>query len=236
VDPGPDFERWGLLHQARKARGWLELPDVIRSGSPTPRDPATRDVKTMVSAMGERDPEILAEIVDRCLAYSGPVRTMIDIGGAVGHLARAFSHCGVRATLLDRPEVIPLAREFLAEEGREIALLEGDFTAALPAERFDLVYFGNVYHIYGAATNARVTRGAYSIVSPGGTIAIQEYVWGRSARAAIFAVNMLQATEAGGVWSEAQFRHWLSDAGFANIEMFDLETSGTQLVLAKRPL
>ena len=47
---------------------------------------------------------------------------------------------------------------------------------------------------------------------------------------------MLQATEDGGVWSEAQFREWLSDAGFAKIEMFDLETAGTQLVLARRPL
>ncbi len=71
---------------------------------------------------------------------------------------------------------------------------------------------------------------------PGGIIAIQDYVWGRSPRAAIFAVNMLQATEAGGVWSEAQFRAWLGAAGFVNVELFDLETAGTHLVLAKRPL
>jgi SAM-dependent methyltransferase len=236
VDPGPRLERWGLLHQARKARGWLELPDVIQTGRPTPRDPANRDVKTMVSAMGERDPEILDEVVDRCLSYAGPVQSMVDVGGAVGHLARAFSRCGVRATLFDRPAVIPVAREYLGEEGRDIALLEGDFTEALPPGPYDLVYFGNVYHIYSPATNARVTREAYSIISPGGVIAIQDYVWGRSPRAAIFAVNMLQATDEGGVWSESQVREWLSDAGFARIELFDLETAGTQLVLATRPL
>ena len=236
VDPGPRLERWGLLHQARKARGWLELPYVIQTGRPTPRDPATRDLKTMVSAMGERDPEILDEIVELCLSYAGPIQSMVDVGGAVGHLARAFSRCGVRATLFDRPAVIPVAREFLGEEGRDIALLQGDFTEALPEGPFDLVYFGNVCHIYGPATNARVVREAYSIVSPGGVIAIQDYVWGRSPRAAIFAVNMLQATDEGGVWSDAQVREWLSDAGFAKIEMFDLETAGTQLVLAARPL
>ena len=236
VHAGPQQERWGLLHQARKARGWLELPEVIQTGRPTPRDPAKRDVKTMVSAMGERDPEILDEIVDRCLSYAGPIQSMVDIGGAVGHVARAFSRCGVRATLFDRPAVVPVAREYLGEEGRDIALLEGDFTEALPEGPFDLVYFGNVYHIYSPATNARVTREAYSSVPPGGVIAIQDYVWGRSPRAAIFAVNMLQATDEGGVWSEAQFREWLKDAGFAKIEMFDLETAGTQLVLATRPL
>jgi SAM-dependent methyltransferase len=236
IDPGPQLERWGLLHQARKAGGWLKLPDVIQTGKPTPRDPAKRDLKTMVSAMGERDPEILDEIVDRCLSYEGSIQSMVDIGGAVGHLARAFSRCGVRATLFDRPAVIPVAREYLGEEGRDIALLEGDFTEALPAGPFDLVYFGNVYHIYSPATNARVTREAYSIIPPGGVIAIQDYVWGRSPRAAIFAVNMLQATDEGGVWSESQMREWLSDAGFAKIELFDLETAGTQLVLATRPL
>jgi SAM-dependent methyltransferase len=236
VDPGPELERWQLMHQARKARGWLDLPDVVRTGKATPRDPAKRDVKTMVSAMGERDPDIVSEIVDRCLAYAGPIQSMIDVGGAVGHVARAFSRCGVRATLFDRPEVLPVAEEFLGEEAKDIALVAGDLTEALPPGPFDLVYFGNVLHIYSPATNARVAREAFSVVAPGGTIAIQDYVWGRGARAAIFAVNMLQATDEGGVWSETQHRRWLDGAGFAKIEMLDLETAGTQLVLARRPL
>jgi SAM-dependent methyltransferase len=236
VDPGPELERWQLMHQARKARGWLDLPDVVRTGKATPRDPVKRDLKTMVSAMGERDPDIVSEIVDRCLAYAGPVQSMIDVGGAVGHVARAFSRCGVRATLFDRPEVLPVAEEFLGEEGKDIALVAGDLTEALPPGPFDLVYFGNVLHIYSLATNARVVREAFSVVAPGGTIAIQDYVWGRGARAAIFAVNMLQATDEGGVWSETQHRRWLDGAGFAKIEMLDLETAGTQLVLARRPL
>ena len=236
VDPGPELERWGLLHQARKARGWLELPEFIRTGVPIPRDPVDRDIKTMVSAMGERDPDIIEEVVDRCLAYAPHIRTMIDVGGAVGHLARQFTRCGVRATLFDRPAVLPLAREYLGEEGRDIALLAGDFTAELPLGPFDLIYFGNVFHIYSPETNARVIRGAYSAVSPGGALVIQDYVWGRSARGAMFAINMLQATEDGGVWSEAQHREWLNSAGFAKIEVLDLETAGTQLVLATRPL
>lgn len=236
VDPGPSLERWSILHQARKSLGWQELAEVIRSGAPTPRDAARRDPTTMVSAMGERDPDIVDEIVERCLAHAGPIQSMVDVGGAVGHVARAFARCGVRTTLFDRPAVIPLAREYLGEDGRDIALVEGDFTEALPPGPFDLVYFGNVYHIYSPAIMARVTGEAYGTVAPGGIIAIQDYVWGRSPRAAIFAVNMLQATEAGGVWSEAQFRAWLGAAGFVNVELFDLETAGTHLVLAKRPL
>ncbi len=147
---------------------------------------------------------------------------MLDVGGAVGHVARHFSRCGVRATLFDRENVLPMAREFLGSEGADIALVGGDFTQSLPAGPFDLVYLGNVYHIYGPGTNARVTREVFSVLSPGGTIAIQDLVLGRSRRAALFAVNMLQATEDGGVWTEAQYREWLTAAGFARVEILDL--------------
>jgi hypothetical protein len=235
VDEGPEFERFGLLHQVNKLRGWLELPEVIRSGRPVPRDPALRDIRSFVSAMGERDPAVLDEVLERCLAYAGPIRTMLDVGGAVGHVARHFSRCGVRATLLDRQDVIQVARDFLGSEAADIRLVGGDYTVSLPGGPFGLVYFGNVYHIYGHETNAHATRTAFGALSPGGTIAIQDLVWGRGRRAALFAVNMLQATESGGVWTEGQYRKWLADAGFVGIEMLDLETIGSQLILGKRP-
>ncbi len=235
VDPGPQLERWQLLHQARKIRGWLELPEIIKTGATPPRDEAKRDVKTMVSAMGERDPAVVEEVVELCLTYAGPIHTMIDVAGAVGHVARRFWQCGVRATLFDRPAVMSIAEEYLGEDAKDIARVGGDLTVALPAGPFDLAFFGNVLHIYDPHTCARVMREAFSMVAPGGTIGIQNYVWGRSPRAAMFAVNMLQSVENGGVWSEAMYRRWLGDAGFGNIQTFDLETVESQLILAKRP-
>jgi SAM-dependent methyltransferase len=188
----------------------------------------------MVSAMGERDPAMVEEVVETCLTYAGPIETMVDIAGAVGHVARQFSRCGVRATLFDRPATMPIAQEYLGEDAKDIALVGGDLTVALPPGPFDLVFFGNVLHIYDPATNARVIEEAFAVVSPGGTIGIQNYLWGRSPRAPMFAVNMLQSVETGGVWSEEMFRGWLRDAGFANIETFDLETGESQLMLARR--
>lgn len=228
-------ERYGILHQASKLRGWLELPLVIRSGKPGPRDPARKDRSVMVRAMGERDPEIVSEIVERCLAYAGPVRSMVDIGGAVGHVARAFWRRGVRATLFDREEVLPHARDFLGADADHLTLVGGDFTEALPSGVFDLAYFGNVHHIYSPAVAARMTSQAFAILAPGGTIAVQDYVWGRSPRAAMFAVNMLQSTEEGGVWTEKQFRTWLQEAGFQQVEVLDLKTNEAQLILGRRP-
>ena len=235
VVEGPDLERSSLLHQANKMRGWLQLDEVIRTGRPAARDPKMPNLRAMVCAMGERETEVLDEIVDRCLAYAGAIGTMVDIGGAVGHLTRRFARRGVRATLFDRVETLSVAREFLGDDAATITMVGGDFTESLPAGQFDLVYFGNVFHIYAPETNARVAREAYAVTAPGGTIAIQDYVRGMSEQAAMFAVNMLRSTEDGGVWTEGQHRTWLGDAGFESIEVQTLETTGSQLVLARRP-
>lgn len=235
LDEGPELERSGLLHHANKVRGWLELPEVIRTGEPAFKGTGGRDVRTRSFAMGERDAEVLDEIVERCLGYAGHIGSMIDVGGAVGHLALRFARKGVRATLFDKEEVMLLAREYLGAEAGGLVLMGGDYTAELPRGPFDLVYFGNVYHIYGAETNARVTREVFGMVAPGGSVAIQDYVWGRSAEAAMFAVNMLRSTVDGEVWPEERYHGWLREAGFDEIVTIDLETAPAQLILARRP-
>jgi SAM-dependent methyltransferase len=235
VGDGPELERAALLHRVNRVRGLLELPEVIRTGRPNRRDPGVSNIRGLVSAMGERDPDVVEEIVGLCLQLAGEARTMLDVGGAVGLVARQFSRRGVKATLFDKEEVLPVAREFLGVDASTIDMVAGDYTVALPKGPFDLVYFGNVFHIYGPATNERVSREALSIVTPGGLIAIQDYVWGRSLGAEMFAVNMLRSTEEGGVWTEAQYRGWLSGAGFVNIDVLDLKNSGAQLIIGQRP-
>ncbi len=234
LDEGPDLERFGLIHEVNKLRGWLELPYVIRTVRPASGGAVRRDVRNRALAMGERHPAMLAEVVGLCLAYAGPIRSMLDVGGSVGHLAREFLRRGIETTLFDRDEVLPIAREFLGEEAAAMTLQEGDLTVALPVGPFDLVYFGNVLHIYSSETNAHVVRHAFDVTAPGGTIAIQDYVWGRGREAAMFAVNMLRSTDDGGVWTEQQHREWLTGAGFTDVEVVDLEMSGGQLVLGRR--
>ena len=234
VDEGPELERSGLLHQVNKMRGWLELPAVIRSGEPSPRGTARRDVRSRTLAMGERDPAVLDEIVQRCFSYNGTIRTMIDVGGAVGHVARRFALLGASATVLDREEVIAVAREALGGDADGVTLLAGDYTVALPPGPFDLVYFGNVYYVYSRETNERVTRDAFAITAPGGTVAIQGYLRGRSVEAALFAVNMLRSTREGEVWSVSDYQEWLEGAGFVDVTVLDLESTRSSLILGRR--
>lgn len=255
VDPGPELERSWLLHQANKARGWLELPHVLETGRPPARERrGHRDTRNFALTMAEGDPAIMDEVIDHCLDYllgehpdagGGSVPDgagdapgkrrlrVLDVGGAVGHLARRFAERGHAATLFDRPEVLPVAREYLGE-GAGVEMVGGDFLEELPPGPFDLVFLGNVYHIYGPQADAALTERAFACLDSGGAIAIRDYLLDRSPRAPLFAVNMLQATEEGGVWSERDFRGWLDEAGFVDFRIVDLKMVPNQLVLGTR--
>lgn len=263
VEPGPEFERNSLLHQITKLKGWLELPYVIEHGHPPPREEG-RDIRTFSRTMAEGVPAIMDGVVESILAYAGKPRggRMVDLGGALGHIALRFVRRGMGAVLCDRAEVLQEAEGFLREErvpvawaaaepaaeGQErgageravrgqagVKLLPCDFTKGLPPGPFHVAYLGNVYHIYGPDTNREVSRRVFAALAPGGVIAVRDFVWERSPRAVMFAVNMLQATEEGGVWREAEYREWLEAAGFVDVSIEDVEAAGNQLILGRRP-
>ena len=57
-------------------------------------------------------------------------------------------------TVLDFPEVIDLMADELAQAG--IATIKGDATQAIPAQGFDLVFCGNLFHSMSPAECAQV--------------------------------------------------------------------------------
>lgn len=231
-----DLERSSVLHQLRKAQGMLDLPYIVRHGRPPDRDPSERDLRSFLRTMAEGDPAPITELIDQSLAYALPtqVSTMIDVGGAVGHVASAFAERGIHATLFDHPETLPRAREYLGARVGDLELVGGDFHVAVPPGPFDLAYMGNILHIYGPVANAALVRRVWTSLAPGGVIVIRDFVWERSRRAPLFAVNMLQATVDGGVWREAQFRSWLESAGFADVTVVDLTSADNQLVMGRK--
>lgn len=247
-DPGPELERARIVHLANRARGWLALPDIIRKGRRQGSDrrrPVKRkaDLRIFACTMAEGDPAAIEEVVNRVLSYFGlsqldlasqTTYSMIDIGGGLGHVALRFRARGFAATVFDTPEVARLARREAALKEAGITILDGDFHKALPPGPYDIAYLGNIYHIYGPAKNRALTERVFSILRPGGVLAAVDHVWDRSPRARMFAIDMLQATEEGGVWTSDQFLAWLSDAGFKDIRIDDLNFHKNQLILGRR--
>jgi hypothetical protein len=99
-------------------------------------------------------------------------------------------------------------------------------------ESFDIVFMGNICHIYSEKGNKKLIKSASNIMRSGGMIAIEDMVRGRSPMAEMFAVNMLANTEEGSTYTEAQYMEWLTDAGFRKIEIFDHAQKNNQLITA----
>jgi len=70
----------------------------------------------------------------------------------------------------------------------------------LPKGPFELIYLGNVCHIYGKKENSRLFSDASNELEVGGRLVINDMIRGTGAWPSLFAVNMLVITDSGGTY------------------------------------
>ncbi|MBU4373073.1 MAG: methyltransferase domain-containing protein [Euryarchaeota archaeon] len=235
IEGGRDYPGGYLPHALNKLKAWLELPAIIRGEKMGRRKP--ENLSAFMNAMASRPDEIVNEIVSHCLKKKKDAKTVLDIGGGPGKYSRVFVNKGLKAVLFDMPETIDyVSREFGLSDIRNLERRCGDFTddefVKGFEERFDIVFMGNITHIYSEDENRALLLRAARLLKKGGMAAIEDFVRGRSPCAEMFAVNMLASTESGGTWTEAQYREWLKDAGFSSIDVLDLADKEKQLITA----
>ena len=212
------YTGFSFMHGYDLCRRWIDLPEVIKTGKPVKRERKGEDTRNFIASMARSarlsGPLIAAE----CLKGLGREPRVLDAGGGPLTYARAFAGLGARVTVFDLPEVVDMARPLL-DEKETIVMVPGDMTVSLPEGPYDLVYLGNVCHIFNEVENSKIFQRAYKVIRPGGRIAIQDFFRGVSPKGALFAVNMLINTPSGGVWSMQQYSEWLSGAGFGEIKL-----------------
>jgi ubiquinone/menaquinone biosynthesis C-methylase UbiE len=178
------------------------------------------------------------KVVDECLKRKKDARNVIDLGGGPGKYARAFVNRGLKVIIFDMPETIDhVSKEFRLSGIKGLTLKKGDFSndefvKEFKGHSFDIVFMGNITHIYSEDENRKLLLRVGKLVKIGGIVAIEDFVRGRSPLASMFAVNMLANTVSGGTWNEVQYREWLNNAGFSGIEVIDLDGIEKQLIIA----
>lgn len=226
-----DFIGYGLIHTLQVIEAWTHLPEVLKSGRPWERMRGEAEIHGFMAAMKRNARPFAADLANRCLQGLPPTAKVLDLGGGPLNYARPFAAAGAAVTVQDMPEV---CRVMAAEvrEGETITFVPGSFLAGLPSGVFDVVFLGNICHIYGEAELRQLFKRVHAVLTPGGRIAILDFVRGRSPRAALFAVNMLVNTENGGTWTEAEYDDWLRTAGFTSLAITDMDER--QLLLAQK--
>jgi SAM-dependent methyltransferase len=231
----PDYAGGLVVHRFELIRKWGRMPEILKTGSPVEDDPEQEAEGTETFIYSMRRLAIPgARAVAALLLQRLPENPhILDVGGGPGTYAEAFVEGGARVTVFDLPEVVELMKERLSAAG--ISAVGGDFNEGLAEGQFDAAYLGSVSHIYGPEENLALMNRVSGALSPGGLIAIRDFIRGRSKGAALFAVNMLVNTESGNTYTEEDYRGWLGEAGFQEVEVLPIPDRDTHLILARRP-
>jgi SAM-dependent methyltransferase len=136
--------------------------------------------------------------------------------------------------------VLETTRQFAAKEAMEgrFQYLPGDLrTAEFPAAAFDLAMLGNIVH----GENEQVSRDLFGRIhralDAGGRLVIIDMIPNDERSGPpfplLFALNMLVNTDEGDTYTLAQYRDWLTAAGFARVDTVDIASHSPVIVATK---
>ena len=229
-----------LMHTVRRWDTWSTLTDCVRTGTTTKKPGAKRDqdgTEDFIGAMHARAGRVADQVV---LAIGAErVTRMLDLGGGPATFTIAFAraHSGLHAEVLDLASVVPIAERHIRESGLSdrVKTRVGDLRSDPFGQGYDLILASAVCHILDEAENQDLFRRCARALGPKGRLVIREFILApdrtQPKEAALFALNMLTATTRGNVYTEAEYREWLSAAGFQNITR---QRNGEDLIVASR--
>ena len=245
VSSSPAFMGPMILHTRMHDLAWAGLAETVRSGKPA----RTVDVE---SGGREFFPTLVASIFAPSFGASTMARALLgpkvsknvvdvlDVAGGSGawSLPWAIENPAVRVTLLDFEEVFPVARSFAERFGvaDRFAFKAGNLRkVAFGREKYDLVLLGHIYHSEGRKWSEKLIRKSVESLRPGGTLLIGEFIPNDARTGPInqmlFGLNMLVNTVEGDVFTLAEYRGWMRDAGFERIRKLDFGASGPDIVV-----
>jgi ubiquinone/menaquinone biosynthesis C-methylase UbiE len=226
--------------------GWMQLADVIRIGKPIAgidtaegREFFPRLVRaifplTFTAARGlvQAFPQAKLKKIERVLDVAA--------GSAAWSLPFAQAVLTARVTAVDYPEVTAVTREYAQQFGvaDRYDYLEGDLRQIdFGQKQYDVVILGHIIHTEGEKWGKALIKKSYKALRPGGTLVIAEMIPNDNRTGPVFPVlfglNMILHTNEGDVFTMAQYKQWLKQAGFTGIKLVQVEAP-SPIILATR--
>jgi precorrin-6B methylase 2 len=223
--------------------GWDKLIEALRTNRPTTWNPDEQK-----SLFEGEDPAMLATFWEAMHSLStftarvlgetidfAPFTRLLDVGGGSGacdiELCRRYPH--LRASVYDLPFVteIAAAKAAGAGLGDRIATVRGDFFTdpAFPAGH-DVILLSMIMHDWNETQDREILRKCYQALPRGGAVIITELLINDEktgpAPAALMSLNMLIETEGGRNYTPAEYRAWLGELGFRDVQVAWFEAPG----------
>ena len=228
------YQPWGLLEEAVRRDAPVLPPDEILGKDPDKTRHFVRGMHNRALGIARG----LVEVVD----LTGR-RQLLDVGGGPGTYSCLLTqrYEGLRATVLDLPAVVAIAREIIAEMGaaQRVDVTAGDFlTTAWPGDN-DALLISGVCHRQSEAECRRLIAAAFDALVPGGRLIVADVFTtpdGKSPFAALFGLNMLVSAPGGGVHSVTDVARYMGDGRFHDVAIHPLPPPMPHIaVTATRP-
>ncbi len=226
-----DYARPALMHTVNMFDSWATLTDCVRAGTAVrPPGVSGQDqqwTESFIAAMHRGAEGTAAQLV-RAVGVQG-VRRLLDIGGGSGAYSIAFAKesPSLRAEVLDLASVVPIAQKHIDQAGvaDRVSTRIGDLTVDEFGKNYDLILLSAICHMLDPEQNRDLFRRCYRALAPGGRIVIRDFILEPDKTApkwvALFAINMLVGTKGGSTYTEAEYKSWLTDAGFQGFTRVD---------------
>lgn len=219
---------------------WSDLTEAVRSGAVATRTKLVeRDEQwgeAFIAAMHYR---ALTQAPDDInLIDFHDASRVLDVGGGSGAFAMAMIKVkqDLRATVFDLPGIIPITRRYIEEAGltHRIDTVAGDYLVDPLPSAYDIVFLSAIVHSNAPDENALLIRKCADALNPGGTVIVQDFIMEedrtRPPHGALFALNMLVATDRGDTFTEREVGEWMKAAGLDDILRRDTPSSTTQII------
>jgi hypothetical protein len=234
-----------VRHMMCIMRSWAQLAAVVQSGKPAVRQASIRgaeaDRAAFIAAMHSISGPMADELVGRLMPLK--FTHLLDVGGASGTWTLALLRAvpNAKATIFDLPDAIEQARGRIGatQFASRVRLVAGDFYVDELPGGADFAWVSAIAHQHDRGHNRDLFGKVYRALTPGGGIGIRDLVMEldrtRPVDGALFAINMLVNTEAGGTFTFDEFRDDLQVAGFVDASVKVRSEDMNSVVLARKP-
>ncbi|MBR1608794.1 MAG: methyltransferase domain-containing protein, partial [Kiritimatiellae bacterium] len=152
-------------------------------------------------------------------------KRLLDLAGGPGAYAELLvrANPGLSAVTVDLPAISAAARRFVEEDGLagRVECRAGDWhdeSDDWGEGAFDAVTVFGALHQESPESIVSILRRAFRALEPGGAIHVLDMMTDETRAAppfsAMFAVNMALTTDNGWVFSDAELKRWMREAGF----------------------
>ncbi len=226
---------------------WLQLGNIVRTGKPAmavndKKGGAEFFAKFVESLFPLSYPAASALGEHLQLSKTGAPVHVLDIaaGSGVWGIALAQQSPHVKFAAVDWPEVLTVTERMAHRHGvgNRLIKMPGDLLQVDYGNGHHIATLGHILHSEGRDRSRRLLKKTFDALSPGGTIAIMEFMVDHDRTgppmSLLFAVNMLVNTRAGDTFSFKEMSGWLREAGFRKPRLLEVPAV-SPLVLATKP-